>query len=88
MEKTLEENITGAVKKLYGYDSETGDIQIQATRKEFEGDLTVVVFPLLKYSGKSPEETANDIGKYILEVNPGISVFNVVKGFLKLQVSN
>ena len=88
MEKTLEENITGAVKKLYGYDSETGDIQIQATRKEFEGDLTVVVFPLLKYSGKSPEETANDIGKYILEVNPGISVFNVVKGFLNLQVSN
>lgn len=88
MEKTIEKNIADAIKQLYGSGIDTADLQIQATRREFEGDLTVVVFPLIKYSGKSPEETANDIGKYILEVNPGVSVFNVVKGFLNLQVRN
>ena len=88
MEKTIEKNIIDAVKKLYGSDIDTVDLQIQATRKEFEGDITAVVFPLIKYSGKPPEETANDIGNYILEVNPGINAFNVVKGFLNLQVNN
>ncbi len=88
MEKIVENNVTTAVKILYGADIDTAKLQIQTTRKEFEGDITVVVFPLLKYSGKPPEETAYDIGNYILKVNPGISQFNVVKGFLNLQVNN
>ncbi len=88
MEKTIEKNITGVIRELYGSDVDQSDIQIQATRKEFEGDITAVVFPLIKYSGKTPEETATDIGNYILEVNPGVIAFNVVKGFLNLQVSN
>lgn len=87
MEKTIEKNINGAIRELYGSDVDESDIQIQATRKEFEGDITAVVFPLIKYSGKTPEETATDIGNYILEDNPGVIAFNVVKGFLNLQVS-
>ncbi len=88
MEKTIVKNIVDAIRKLYGSELDESDLQIQATRKEFEGDITAVVFPLIKYSGKTPEETANDIGNYILEGNPGVIAFNVVKGFLNLQVSN
>lgn len=61
-------------------------VQIQKTRKEFTGDYTLVVFPLLKLSRKPPEETANSIGKYIEEHSDLISGFNVIKGFLNLEV--
>ena len=88
MEKTILKNIVDAIRKLYGSDLDESDLQIQATRKEFEGDITAVVFPLIKYSGKTPEETANELGNYILEDNPEVIAFNVVKGFLNLQVSN
>jgi len=62
-------------------------VQIQKTRKEFQGDYTLVVFPLLKLSRRSPEETANTIGAYIEEHSPMISGFNVIKGFLNLVVA-
>ncbi|MEA1886901.1 MAG: arginine--tRNA ligase [Bacteroidota bacterium] len=88
MERTIERNIIDAVKNLYDSDIDVADIQIQATRREFEGDITVVVFPLLKHSRKSPEQTAEDIGNYIVEVNPGVRFFNVVKGFLNIEISN
>ncbi|MFO7852989.1 MAG: arginine--tRNA ligase [Bacteroidota bacterium] len=88
MERTIERNIIDAVKHLYDSNIDAADIQIQTTRKEFEGDVTAVVFPLLKYSRKAPEQTAEDIGNYILEVNPGVRSFNVVKGFLNLEISN
>jgi len=88
MEKTIENNVIRALKVLYGSEADTSNIQVQPTRKEFEGDITLVVFPLLKYSGKSPEDTANDLGNYLLKSTPGISTFYVVKGFLNLQVSN
>ncbi len=64
------------------------EVQIQKTRKEFEGDYTLVVFPLLKLSRRSPEETAKTIGAYIEEHSAMISGFNVIKGFLNLVVSH
>jgi len=84
----VENNVVKAVSGLYGHDIDPADVQIQPTRKEFEGDLTLVVFPLLRYSGKSPEETAVELGRYITDANPGISSFNVIKGFLNLKVSS
>jgi arginyl-tRNA synthetase len=88
MEKIIKNNVTAAIKMLYGVDIDESMLQIQTTRKEFEGDITVVIFPLLKYSGKPPEVTAQAIGNYILKANPGIRKFNVVKGFLNLEVNN
>lgn len=88
MEKKLIINLEDALKELYGKAPDISKLQIQETRKEFEGDITVVVFPLLQYSGKSPEQTATDIGNYILDTNPGIESFNVVKGFLNLRLNN
>ncbi len=88
MEKIIEQNVACAVKDLYGSDVETGVLQIQETRKDFEGDLTVVVFPLLRFSGKSPEQTAAEIGEYITGINPGIESCSVVKGFLNLSLGN
>ena len=83
----IEEFIASVVKRaaeeLYG----VGDnIQIQKTRKEFEGDYTVVVFPLLRASKKSPEATATELGEKIAASTPEISAFNVIKGFLNLSV--
>ncbi|MBS0011581.1 MAG: arginine--tRNA ligase [Bacteroidales bacterium] len=88
MEKTVIQNIRDAVKKLYDAVINPEELQIQPTRKDFEGDITLVVFPLLKYSGKKPEETAAEIGDYILEHNRGVDSYNVVKGFLNMLVSN
>ncbi|MDE6139806.1 MAG: arginine--tRNA ligase [Alistipes sp.] len=75
-----------AVESLYG--AECGaQLQIQKTRKEFEGDYTLVVFPLLRSSRKSPEATATEIGERIVADNPEIGGFNVIKGFLNLSLS-
>ena len=74
-----------ATEELYG----VGDnIQIQKTRKEFEGDYTVVVFPLLKASRKSPEATATELGEKIVASTPEIKSFNVIKGFLNLAIDS
>lgn len=88
----IQENIINAalngVKELYGVEVPEKMIQLQATRPEFEGELTLVVFPLLKTSHKSPENTAQDLGEYLTEKCPGlISNFNVVKGFLNLSIA-
>ncbi|MCQ2169992.1 MAG: arginine--tRNA ligase [Bacteroidales bacterium] len=74
-----------AVKALYGLDS--ADLQVQATRKEFEGDYTLVTFPLLRASHASPEATGNAIGEWLLANCPEISTFNTVKGFLNICLS-
>lgn len=66
----------------------TGDISFQKTRKEFDGEITLVTFPLLKISGKSPEITGNDIGNYLQQNTNLIKGFNVVKGFLNLSVAD
>ena len=76
-----------AVKALYGVEVDDKMIQTQTTRKEFEGDITLVAFPLLKTSRKSPEATATEIGGYIKENEPMVESFNVVKGFLNIKLS-
>ena len=85
----IEQFISGVVKRtteeLYGT---SDNIQIQKTRKEFEGDYTVVVFPLLKASRKSPEATATELGEKIVATTPEIKSFNVIKGFLNLVIDS
>jgi arginyl-tRNA synthetase len=85
IEQSIHKAAAGAVENLYG----AGDaslVQIQKTRKEFEGDYTLVVFPLLKSSRKSPDATATEIGEYLVANNPDIGSFNVIKGFLNISL--
>ena len=79
--------VAQAIKALYGVEADEKMIQPQPTRKEFEGDITVVTFPLLRISHKSPEETASQIGNYLKENSSEIESFNVVKGFLNIKLS-
>lgn len=76
-----------AVKELYGVDVPEKMVQLQKTRPDFEGNLTLVVFPFLKMSHKKPEDTAQEIGEKLVEICPAVSRFNVVKGFLNLCVA-
>ena len=78
--------VTTSVEALYGA-VDKSQLQLQKTRKEFEGDFTLVTFPLLKLSRKSPEATANEIGEHIVANTPQISSFNVIKGFLNLVLA-
>ena len=87
LETTLAQSVTEAIKKLYGAEFDTQKIQLQKTRKEFEGDFTLVVFPFLALSKKRPEETALEIGEELKSNLPIISSFNVVKGFLNLAIA-
>ena len=75
-----------AVKTLYGQEVPEKMVQLQKTRSEFEGNLTLVVFPFVKMARKSPEQTAEEIGRYLAEHCPAVSKYNVVKGFLNLSV--
>ena len=77
-----------AIKALYGADVEASALQVQVTRKEFEGDYTLVVFPLLRVSRSTPENTGKAIGEWLVANVPEISGFNCVKGFLNLLFSN
>ena len=87
-EKIISAALSG-VKDLYGAEVPEKMIQLQETRPEFEGELTLVVFPLLKTSRKSPEATAQDMGEYLTQKCPDlISKFNVVKGFLNLSIAS
>jgi arginyl-tRNA synthetase len=88
LELLISNKLSEAVKALYNADVSGDILQVQTTRKEFEGDLTAVVFPLLKISRKSPEQTADEIGKYLFENVKEISSYNVVKGFLNLTISD
>ena len=76
-----------AIKSLYGADVEQGSLQVQVTRKEFEGDYTLVVFPLLKVSHSSPENTGKAIGEWLRENVSEIASYNCVKGFLNISFS-
>lgn len=87
LETILGTVVTNAVKTLYGLDTEPNQIQLQKTKKEFEGDLTVVIFPFVKAARKSPEQTGQEIGEYLLQNNPVVSKYNVIKGFLNLSIS-
>ena len=87
IETTLVQSVVEAITSLYGTEFNAEKIQLQKTRKEFEGDYTVVVFPFLALSKKRPEETAQEIGEYLKNNVEAISSFNVVKGFLNLSIS-
>lgn len=87
IEQILLDAVSGAIKELYGADAGTLQITLQKTKKEFKGHYTLVTFPLLKISRKSPEQTAEEIGKWLLEQSPVVSDFNVIKGFLNLTIA-
>ena len=77
-----------AVKHLYNTDIAAGEINLQETRKEFEGQVTLVTFPFTKFSKKSPEQTGNEIGAYLLNELKVVSAFNVIKGFLNISIAD
>ena len=87
LETILGTVVADAVKTLYGVETEVNQIQLQKTKKEFEGDLTVVIFPFVKAARKSPEQTGTEIGEFLLKNNPVVSKYNVIKGFLNLSIS-
>ena len=76
-----------AIKQLYGQEVPEKMVALQKTQREFEGHLTLVVFPFLKISKKKPEDTANEIGSWLKENDPNVASFNAVKGFLNIVVS-
>jgi arginyl-tRNA synthetase len=76
------------IKQLYNEDVPESAISIQDTRKEFEGQVTIVVFPIVRFSKKSPEQTANDLGNFLVENLNEVVAFNVVKGFLNLSIAD
>ena len=88
IENRIAASVVEAVKTLYAYDVPPAAVQIQKTKREFEGDLTVVVFPFLKISRKRPEDTAGEIGAYIERHCDAVAAFNVVKGFLNITVGD
>jgi len=87
MEELIIQAVVKGIASIYGAEADVNSIQPQKTRKEFEGDLTVVVFPFTKISKKSPEQTAEDLGNYLIENVAQITDFNVVKGFLNLSIA-
>ena len=87
VESTIAKGVSEALKALYNIEVNPETIKPQATRKEFEGNLTIVVFPFLKASHKSPEDTAKEIGEWLVKNDPSVKNFNVVKGFLNLVIS-
>lgn len=87
MEEQIKTGISAALKALYNHELAVDDISLQPTRKEFEGTYTFVTFPFARFSKKSPEETGNEIGAYLVENISVISAYNTVKGFLNLSIS-
>ena len=87
-EQFLAAKASEAVKALYNADIEPSAMQVSVTRKEFEGDFTLVVFPLLRTSRKSPDATGTEIGDWLVANCPEVSAYNSVKGFLNLSLSN
>ena len=83
----IQQQAAEAIRALYGASVDAATLQVQVTRKEFEGDFTLVVFPLLKISHAAPDATGNAIGAYLVENVPEIAGYNSVKGFLNLLFS-
>ena len=77
-----------AVKQLYDQDIPENQINLQDTRSEFEGQITIVVFPVVRFSKKSPEVTANELGEYLVANVEDVTAFNVIKGFLNLTIAD
>lgn len=87
IEQQLSAAIRSAIQILYGVAIAPEQAVLQKTKKEFEGHLTLVVFPFLRISKKTPEQTAQEIGEYLLEHEPSVASFNVIKGFLNLTIA-
>lgn len=87
LEQSIQQLVHEAVAQLYQVEAAVSQIQIQKTKKEFEGDITVVTFPFVKPARKSPEMVGQEIGEYLQLHNPLISAFNVIKGFLNLSIN-
>lgn len=87
IEQQFSAAIRSAIQILYGVAIVPEQAVLQKTKKEFEGHLTLVVFPFLRISKKSPEQTAQEIGEYLLEHEPSVASFNVIKGFLNLTIA-
>ena len=87
IESIISNAVIDAVKALYGQEIAETMVQLQTTKREFEGNLTLVVFPFLKISKKKPEDTAQEIGQYLADNCEAVAAFNVVKGFLNLVIA-
>jgi arginyl-tRNA synthetase len=87
IEETLQNIISNVLKELYNIDAEENTITLQKTKKEFAGDLTLVVFPFVKAARKAPEAVANEIGAAVAEKCPLVASFNVIKGFLNFEIN-
>ena len=88
IEDKLVVSVLNGLKALYGQEVPEKMVQLQKTKKEFEGHLTLVVFPFLKMSKKGPEQTAQEIGEYLKANDPAVAAFNVIKGFLNLTIAS
>ena len=88
LDKIISQAVSRAVAELYAVEESAESIVPQATRKEFEGNLTVVVFPFLKASRKSPEATATELGEWLVANEAAVEKFNVVKGFLNISIKS
>ena len=88
IEDKLVASVISGLKALYGQEVPEKMVQMQKTKKEFEGHLTLVVFPFLKMSKKGPEQTAQEIGEYLKANDPAVAAFNVIKGFLNLTIAS
>src|SRR5271169_701832 len=82
------ESALKAVKELYQTELNASDISLQETRKEFEGQVTIVTFPFTRFSKKSPEQTGNEIGAFLQNELSEVAGFNVIKGFLNISFTN
>jgi len=87
IEQLLTDKVKDAVHSLYQLDADSSQIQLQNTRKEFVGDITLVVFPFTKVSRKSPEATAAEVGEYLKQNLVEVENFNVIKGFLNISIN-
>lgn len=88
LSQQIKEAAAQAVQALYGQDIDASTLGVEYTNKDHEGDYTLVVFPLLRISRKKPEDTATDIGNYLQENMPAVKGFNVIKGFLNLNIAD
>ncbi len=86
VDKIIAEAVSRAVKELYGIDAPADTIVPQATRKEFEGNLTVMTFPWVKAARKAPEQVGTEIGNWLVDNEPAVNRFNVIKGFLNIVI--
>ncbi|MDE5721098.1 MAG: arginine--tRNA ligase [Paramuribaculum sp.] len=86
IDSIIAQAVAKAVKQLYGFDAAPGSIVPAPTRKEFEGNLTVMVFPFVKAARKSPEQTGAEIGQWLVDNEPAVDRFNVIKGFLNIVI--